>query len=368
MKKRIITARLWTWFKPKLMFVWKYFITQSYKAKVEWKTLREQLQDTRAERILFYQKRIKLASDKLNQVIQQGWEWFAGTRDDFDEIWGGSRYTRYTGQELAPSVHFVQEYNQLENKDLFGFTQCFLYAPIWEVSDNLGLTFSPEERKEMSFETRNSKEYDINIGGYSTEGMRIVWELLESKWEEFNLYHFPTSSKWLRHVLDKGYSVLIGIRVSSEMLQGMRWDWELTINEITGRTKYNHFLRAKMNKEGTVDLFYDNYKGVQKYNVFTLEELDALARAGKFMNNSFFHEPKGKTLTRLIDNKDKVKEVLDDRGITLTKDELYFVLKFSTMEFEKSDYAKYLQSDNLAEKRAFMIVNQYRDSKINVTA
>lgn len=304
--KRTIIEKLWTGIKWYLKPIVWYLFSEAKKERFNVRVLAEKAKDNKeylADKLATYnEERLKLATERLNNIVSskiRDTPWYAGTIDDSDEMWGGTSVLTYTGQELPKIKYKIYEYDQLEHRDQFGSTQCFYYGNLWEASDNLDIQFTKEERYAGSVSTTKSKWYDINYGGYFSEWRRITDYQLTQKGLEFQTYRFATYSKWLRHVLDAWYSVTLWIRISQDMLKWLRLDWYLSNDEITWENSYNHLIRIKRNEAGTIDMWIDNYKNTQRFNVFQIEDIELLAQAGKFMNSSYFVAPVGKSIPKI---------------------------------------------------------------------
>lgn len=329
--KRAIILRILTYIRSRLPVWLTYFGSQIKRAKAKWITLENQLIDDRENRLKYYSKRAKLLIEKFDNHIEQKaltQEWFAWTIDDSEEfISGWSRpIYKYTGQTLPKIKHRIVWFNQLEFKSIGWYVMCWLYWPLWVIADNFPISITKQHRRNLNELWVKDKYFVPWVWNYFSSGIRIIHDYMDKIGVKYKIYTFPTQGKYLRYVLDQWYSVLCGVKISQTLLNWMRKDGILDNHDLSWDVKYFHVVRLKKSQDWKYDLWIDNYEWVQKVNTFTIEELEAITRAGKFQNTSYVTVPLEDEKTDIITDEDK-KNLLD-YNITLTWHEISKVSEF----------------------------------------
>ncbi len=270
----------------------KYLLTEWYKRKFNRSII---IEDVLKNKEALRDKFLDYSKSRIIEYYKDNYqEGFEGTIDDTEELlwWEAVNIKTHISQDIPSISTEPIEYNQLENKTIFWNTQCFNYGNLGMFSDNLAYQHSSEDRTQLSYASQNTREYDKAVWGYFTEWFRINSEFMDDKGIEHIGYKWKVSdvSKTMMF-LEKWYTIIFGLRLSEDIKKGLQDDWVLEASEVTGSVRYGHLPRFRKWEDGNIDLI-DNYKGIVKNNIATVEEFENFIKSEYVMDTAICVVPK----------------------------------------------------------------------------
>lgn len=176
-------------------------------------------------------------------------------------------------------------YNQ---KEISGVS-CFLHGPLAAASTLLNHTFSMDDRKWAWAEALKKPGTDLAKGGYISDGMDIVRQLVKDKLGiELSYYVEPMDSAIYQANLAKGYRPVVGFRGNAGY-NADKNDGVLDQTKLIGNSTYGHCLseHAVPACDGRI---VDNYPQAGDKNFYTipLGHTIPLVANDVFFKNAYF--------------------------------------------------------------------------------
>lgn len=208
----------------------------------------------------------------------------------------------------------THEYNQLEFSKEFGSNLCTLYAPIGMLSDLTGKDIS--ERHNLCAIRSKMPDFDPSIGGYLVEWNNCVrkWWNEANPTNQIRQFSVTIGDDNFMDALEKGYRINIGYRGNRKYNEDSN-DGVLDNYDI-GITSYWHSTTCKLVNGNVI---VDNYKGVKKFNTYSIKDFNAFLKSGIVFNTAYLFLFANDAIdSEIALLKDKWK----DSGITFNADKI----------------------------------------------
>jgi len=140
---------------------------------------------------------------------------------------------------------------------------CFLYWPMWAVSDLTWCKFTKEDQDFIIDKAWKSEYANPKWWGYFWYWVKSVVDLYNSKyakkWEHIEYQRFNMKKYWQEFV-DKWYSIIIWYKHTKKLVQDKRDDWILNFSwwEYTWEDKW-YWHCTRMTKIGNDNKIVNNY-------------------------------------------------------------------------------------------------------------